>query len=123
MGIQTRGLTIYRASPVVLSGDANPRRWIFKEVDPPAHSEGIEDAELMDVDVVQSTSPTTFDPLVFEQLRRWVDECTQNHELCKIATSGQNSIFGFQQTIRLVDVGLDDSSPIHLVEGFRVNKV
>ncbi|CCC11000.1 hypothetical protein SMACR_08790 [Sordaria macrospora] len=123
MGIQTRGLTIYRASPVVLSGDANPRRWIFKEVDPPAHSEGIEDAELMDVDVVQPTSPTTFDPLVFEQLRIWVDECTQNHEFCKIATSGQNSIFGFQQTIRLVDVGLDDSSPIRLVEGFRVNKV
>ncbi|KAK1775988.1 heterokaryon incompatibility protein-domain-containing protein [Copromyces sp. CBS 386.78] len=128
MGIQTRGLTIYRASPVVISGDgsdsnANPRRWIFKEVDPPAHSEGIEDAGLMDVDVVQPTSPTSFEPLAFEQLRRWVDECTQKHELCKIATSGQNSIFGFQQTVRLVDVGLDDSSPIRLVEGFRVNEV
>ncbi|KAJ4404448.1 hypothetical protein N0V85_004868 [Neurospora sp. IMI 360204] len=79
----------------------------------------------MDVDVIQPTSSTTFDPHAFAQLRKWVDECTQNHKLCKVATSGQNSsIFGLQQTIRLVDVGLDDtSSPIRLVEGFCVDKV
>ncbi|KAK3345548.1 heterokaryon incompatibility protein-domain-containing protein [Neurospora tetraspora] len=129
MGVQVRWLTLYRARPVLSDGcsetpNVRRGRWIFKEVDPPAHSEEIEDAGLMDVDVVQPTSATTFDPLAFAQLRRWVDECTQKHELCKIAPSGQNSIFGgFQQTVRLVDVGLDDSSPIRLVEHFRVDQV
>lgn len=128
LGIQTRGLTLYKASPVLSNGCSkghnSPSRWIFKGVDLPAYSEGIEDVALMDVDVVQPTSSTTFDPHAFAQLRQWVDECTQNHKLCKVATSGQNSsIFGFQQTIRLIDVGLDDTSPICLVEGFFVDKV
>ncbi|EGO56178.1 hypothetical protein NEUTE1DRAFT_122781 [Neurospora tetrasperma FGSC 2508] len=130
MGMQLRGLIFYRARPVLLSDrncseepNVRPRRWVFKEVDPPGHYEGIGDAGLMEVDIVQPTSATTFDPLAFEQLRRWVDECTQKHELCKTATPGKNSIFGFEQTVRLVDVGLNDSSPIRLVEGFRVDQV
>ena len=134
LGIQVRGLTLYRASPVVASDDVcseeasdRPGRWVFKGVDSPAHgSEEIgEDADgrLLDIDVVQPTSATTFDPHAFAELRKWVDECTQTHALCKVATSGQNSLFGYQQSIRLVDIGLGDDSSIRLVEGFKVNEV
>ncbi|KAK3396917.1 heterokaryon incompatibility protein-domain-containing protein [Sordaria brevicollis] len=129
LGIQTRGLTLYHASPVLSDGCSKehdgPSRWIFKDVDPPAQSEeDLDDPGVMDVDVIQPTSSTTFDPHAFAQLRQWVDNCTQNHKLCKVATSGgRNSIFGRQQTIRLVDVGVDDTSPIRLVEGSFVDKV
>lgn len=73
--------------------------------------------------ISQPTSPTTFDPLVLAQVRRWVDECTREHEACCTCFTGSHLIMPESQTkVRFIDIGLDENSSIHLVEELKEGK-
>lgn len=71
----------------------------------------------------QPSSSTTFDPLVLTQVRRWVDECIREHEACIMSAASNRLIMSESQTmVRFIDIGLDESATIHLVEEIQEKK-
>ncbi|KAH7627254.1 heterokaryon incompatibility protein-domain-containing protein [Sordaria sp. MPI-SDFR-AT-0083] len=67
--------------------------------------------------ISQPFSSTTFDPLVLAQVKRWVDECTREHEACSSSSAASQLIRSESQTkVRFIDIGFDESATIHLVE-------
>lgn len=74
----------------------------------------------------QPWSTTNFDPLSFDQIRRWVSECSQDHKTCAAQTRPsfpKSKSVDIQTRVRFVDLGADSKAHIKLVEGFIVDDV
>ncbi|EAA34411.3 HET-domain-containing protein [Neurospora crassa] len=75
------------------------------------------------VTIFQPSSTTNFDPLALEQIRSWIHDCTHNHEACRGASLVQNSMAEFLEKVRFIDVGLDDTATVRLVERIKDTNV